>query len=49
MDESWIPPLDAAYNESTYYQGSTYYNYIVSLYYTVLSLSGNDSMPVGDI
>ena len=49
MDESWIPPLDAAYNESTYYQGSTYYKYIVSLYYTVLSLSGNDSMPVGNI
>ena len=46
-DQTWIPPLNSGDGSPDYYQSSSFYKYIISLYYTVLTLSGNDNMPVG--
>ena len=48
QNHSWIPPLDYLYIETTLYEQSYMYKYWISLYHSVLLLSGNDVGPRGD-
>ena len=45
--EVWIPPLDEMYDNTIIYQRHHFYQYLTSLYYSVLMLAGNDLNPQG--
>ena len=47
QDEVWLPPLDGNYNNTTLYQRNSFFQYLTSLYYSVLMLAGNDMAPQG--
>ena len=49
QDEKWSPPFDEAKDETELYQESAFYQYITSLYYSVLLLAGNDMLPQGSV
>ena len=42
-----MPPLDENYNNTELYEMTSFYQYLVSLYYSVLMLAGNDMAPQG--
>lgn len=44
-EDRWIPPFDEFKTSSDIYAESPFYQYITSLYYSVLFLAGNDLMP----
>ena len=48
QSQTWIPPLDYVWVETTLYEQSSMYKYWISLYHSVLLLSGNDVGPRGD-
>ena len=48
QDKTWIPPLDYVFIETTVYEASKSYQYLMSLYHSVLMLTGNDVGPRGN-
>lgn len=49
QDESWIAPLDIGSEDEFLYDDSTLRKYFMSIYHSVLLMTGNDAFPVGDI
>ena len=49
QDEEWIPPLDEFEGSTELYNKSAIEQYIVSMYYSVLMLAGNDMLPQGNL
>lgn len=45
QEQYWIPPLDEIRENTEIYQESNFYKYMTSLYYSVLTLAGNDMFP----
>ena len=48
QDKTWIPPLDYVFIETEVYQQTNAYQYWISLYHSVLMLTGNDVGPRGN-
>ena len=48
QDKAWIPPLDYVYLETNVYESTHAYQYWISLYHSVLMLTGNDVGPRGN-
>lgn len=48
IDETWTPPLDLG-SDNVIYEQPIIRQYFISLYHSVLLLTGNDILPVGDI
>ena len=48
QDKTWIPPLDYVYIETGVYESANTYKYWMSLYHSVLMLTGNDIGPRGN-
>ena len=48
QDKTWIPPLDYVFIETTVYEASKSHQYLMSLYHSVLMLTGNDVGPRGN-
>ena len=46
-DESWMPPLDYVWVETEFYTESIETQYFLSLYHSILMLTGNDLGPRG--
>ena len=44
-DEKWIPPLDTIGNTTDLYEQTTIYQYLMSIYYSVLIFCPNDLLP----
>lgn len=49
MSETWIPPLDMGQEDQFLYDDSITRQYFISVYHSVLMMTGNDAFPVGDI
>ena len=46
-DQEWIPPLDYMDPESDFYNAELSKKYWISIYHSVLLLTGNDILPKG--
>lgn len=44
-DKIWVPPLYTSGDSEAFYNEAAIYQYIISLYYSVLLLAGNDMFP----
>lgn len=49
QDETWRPPLDEYSEDTQIYTDGPYMQYLISIYYSVLLLAGNDMLPQGSI
>ena len=45
IEQSWMPPLDYVWVKTDIYERSIYFQYLSSLYHSVLMLTGNDMGP----
>lgn len=45
FDKEWIPPLDYVYVTTTFFEDDTNYRYWISVYHSILILTGNDIGP----
>jgi len=48
-NNQWIPPLDTSYSGDNFYEDTIFRQYWISTYYSVLMLTGNDIVPIGDV
>ena len=49
QDETWIPPLDYVWVETTFYSEPIFNQYFLSVYHSILMLTGNDIGPRGNL
>ena len=48
-DETWIAPLDIGSDDEYLYDDDILRKYFISIYHSVLLMTGNDAFPVGDL
>ena len=48
-DETWIAPLDIGSDDEYLYDDTILRKYFISIYHSVLLMTGNDAFPVGDL
>lgn len=47
--DMWIAPLDIGSDDEYFYDDGILRKYFISIYHSVLLMTGNDSFPVGDL